>query len=71
MERPIVLYCDNKRAVSQFKELRNHKNDKNIERKYHFIRAFIQKEEIAMEHILSEKNLTDPFTKSLVEKVYK
>ena len=34
---PMILYCDNSRAVSQAKELRNHKKDKHIERKYHLL----------------------------------
>ena len=59
MDKPIVLYCDNSGAVSQCKEPRNHKKGKHIERKYHLIREFIQKDEIVVEQILSERNLAE------------
>ncbi|KAH9781613.1 hypothetical protein KPL71_008538 [Citrus sinensis] len=35
---PLKLFCDNSGAVAQSKEPRNHKKQKHIERKYHFIR---------------------------------
>ena len=71
MDRPIVIYCDNSRAVSQCKEPRNHKKGKHIERKYHLIREFIQKNEILVDQISSTNSLVDPFTKPLTEKVFR
>ena len=38
IDKPIVLYCDNSRAVANSKEPRSHKRGKHIERKYHLIR---------------------------------
>ena len=35
---PLKLFCDNSGVVAQSKETRNHKKQKHIERKYHFIR---------------------------------
>jgi hypothetical protein len=71
MDKPIVLYCDNSRTVSQSKELRNYKKRKYIERKYHLIQEFIQRRKIMMEQIASENNLVDPFIKPLAERVFK
>ena len=34
---PIALFCDNSGAIAQSKDLRNHKKEKLIERKYHII----------------------------------
>ena len=39
MDKPIVLYCDNNRAVANSKEPSSHKRGKHIERKYHLIRG--------------------------------
>ena len=41
-DRPITLYYDNSGAVAQSKELRYHKKQKHIERKYHLIRDIIE-----------------------------
>ena len=40
-DRPITLYCDNSGVIAQSKELRYHKKQKHIERKYHLIRNII------------------------------
>ena len=34
---PMILYCDNIRALAQAKEPRNHRKGKHIERKYHLV----------------------------------
>ena len=41
MHLPITLYCDNSGAVANSKELRSHKCDKHIERKYHLTREIV------------------------------
>ena len=69
-EKPITLFCDNSGAVSQYKEPRNHEKGKHTEQKYHLIREFIQKKDIMVETIMTAKNLADPFTKTLPEKVF-
>jgi hypothetical protein len=53
-QSPITLFCENSEVVAQFKEPRNYKRGKHIERKYHLIR----------------KNLADLFTKSLPQKTF-
>lgn len=71
MDKAITMYCENSRAVSQYKEPKNHKKGKHIEKKYYLIRDFIQKEEIVVEQIPSQNNLANAFTKPLVEKAFK
>ena len=56
--------------MANFKEPRIHKRGKHIERKYHLIREIVQKREIAVMKIASEQNLADPFTKTLLERVF-
>ena len=68
--RPITLYYDNSGVVAQFKEPRYHKKQKHIKRKYHLIRDIIQRGDTVVSKIASEKNLVDPFTKSLIECVF-
>ena len=65
-DRPISLYCDNSEAVAQSKELRYHKKQKHIERKYHLIRYIIKRGDTMVTKIASEENLADPFTKTLL-----
>ena len=53
MEKPLVLYCDNSRAVKNSKEPRSHKRGKHIERKYHLIRVIVHRGDIAAKrHVL-------------------
>ena len=42
-DRPITLYCDNSGVVAQSKELRYHKKQKHIEKKYHLICDIIER----------------------------
>ena len=70
MEKPLVLYCDNSGAVKNSKEPRSHKIGKHIERKYHLIREIVHRGDVAVMKIASEQNLTDPFTKTLPERVF-
>ena len=65
----MTLFCDNNRAVALSKEPRHHKRSKHIERKYHRIRGYINKE-IAVEKIAIAENLADLLTKTLIEKVF-
>ena len=69
-DRLITLYCDNSGAVAQSKELRSHKKQKHILRKYHLIRDFIDRGDTMVTKIASKENLADPFTKSLLERVF-
>ena len=70
MEKPLVLYCDNSGAMTNSKEPRSHKRRKHIERKYQLIREIVHRGDVAIMKIASEHNLTDPFTKTLPERVF-
>ena len=54
MEKPLVLYCDNSRAVANSKEPRSHKRGKHIERKYHLIRDIVHRGDVAVMKIALE-----------------
>ena len=66
----ITLYCDNSEAVANSKEPRSHKRGKHIERKYHLIREIVNRGDVAVSQIALEKNLADPFTKGLSQKIF-
>ncbi|KAM6551247.1 hypothetical protein CsatB_001055 [Cannabis sativa] len=65
MEKPLVLLCDNTRAIANSKEPRSHKRSKHIERKYHIIREYVARGDVLVEKVDTKDNLTDPFTKVL------
>ena len=67
---PITLYCYNSGAVAQSKKHRSHKRQKHILRKYYLICDFIDRGDTVVTKITSEENLVDPFTKSLLERVF-
>ncbi|KAH9651080.1 hypothetical protein KPL70_026615 [Citrus sinensis] len=50
---PFKLFCDNSGAVAQSKELRNHKKQKHIERKYHLRRDIVQRGDVEVTQIAS------------------
>ena len=52
---PIILFCDNSRAVAQSKDPRNHKKGKHIERKYHIIRDIVARGDVVVAKIESAK----------------
>ena len=66
----MTLYCDNSGAVANSREPRAHKKGKHIERKYHLIRDFVHRGDVAVTKIASADNLADPFTKSLTAKAF-
>ena len=60
---PITLFCDNSGAVAQFKDPRNHKKGKHIERKYHIIRDIVARGDVVVAKIESENNLANSLPK--------
>ena len=59
------LYCDNTSAINISKNLVQHSRTKHIDIKHHFIRELVEEGVIALEHIPTEKQLTDILTKPL------
>jgi hypothetical protein len=61
----VPLMCDNTSAISIAKNLLFHKRMRHFERKYHFLRDHVEKGDIEMRYIDTEKQLADIFTKPL------
>ncbi len=62
---PITIYCDNNGAVFQAKEPKSSNKSRHVLRKYHVIRDFIDRKEIAIEKVGTDDNVADPLTKPL------
>jgi hypothetical protein len=61
----VALMCDNTSAISVAKNPVLHKRMRHIERRHHFLRDHIEKGDIEMRYIDTERQLADIFTKSL------
>ena len=61
----ITLYCDNMSAISISKNPVQHSRTKHIDIRHHFIRELVEEKTINLEHVVSEKQLADIFTKGL------
>jgi hypothetical protein len=61
----VPLMCDNTSAISVSKNLVFHKKMRHIERIHHFLRDHIEKGDIEMRYIDTERRLADIFTKPL------
>jgi hypothetical protein len=59
------LMCDNTSAISVAKNSIFHKKMRHVERKHHFLRYHVEKEDIEMRYIDTERQLADIFTKPL------
>lgn len=59
---PMTLFYDNNGAMTQSKELRNHRKGKNIQGKYYLIHEIVLRGDVAVEKIPSTENLVDAFT---------
>ena len=64
-----TLFYNNRRAVSEYKEPKNHKKGKQIEQKYYLISEFICERMYQLKNVSAE-NLVDPFAKTRTEKVF-
>eukprot|EP00253_Pinus_taeda_P003001 PITA_03001 len=61
-----MIFCDNTLEIALSKNYVFHKRTKHIDAKYHFIREFINNNEIVLQHCRSQEQLIDIFTKPLV-----
>jgi hypothetical protein len=62
----VPLMCDNTSAISVAKNLVFHKKMRHVERRHHFLRDHLEKGDIEMRYIDTERQLADIFTKLLV-----
>jgi hypothetical protein len=61
----VSLMCDNTSAISVARNPVFHKKMRHIERRHHFLRDHIEKGDIEMRYIDTERQLADIFTKPL------
>jgi hypothetical protein len=61
----VPLMCDSTSAISVAKNPVFHKKMRHIERRHHFLRDHVGKEDIEMGYIDTERQLADIFTKPL------
>ncbi|CAI7812027.1 unnamed protein product [Closterium sp. NIES-53] len=61
-----TLWCDNQSTIHLTKDPVFHGRTKQIEVRHYFLRELVQREQLKAEHIASDCNLADLFTKSLV-----
>jgi hypothetical protein len=61
----VPLMCDNTSAISVAKNLVFHKKMRHVERRHHFLRDHVEKGDIEMRYIDTERQLADIFTKPL------
>jgi hypothetical protein len=61
----VPLMCDNTSAILVAKNLIFHKKMRHVEKRHHFLRDHVEKGDIEMRYIDTERQLTDIFTKPL------
>jgi hypothetical protein len=61
----VSLMCDNTSAISVAKNPVFYKKMRHIERRHHFLRDHIEKGDIEMRYVDTERQLADIFTKLL------
>jgi hypothetical protein len=61
----VPVMCDNTSAISIAKNLVFHKRMRHLERRHHIMRDHVEKGDIEMRYIDTERQLTDIFTKPL------
>lgn len=62
---PTTLFCDNKTAITLFKDATAHACIKHFDIKYHFIQECMQMREIIVKYINIRDNVTNIFMKAI------
>ncbi|KAL0287074.1 UNVERIFIED_CONTAM: hypothetical protein Sradi_7132800 [Sesamum radiatum] len=63
--KPVVMFCDNYKAIAQTKEPRSHHRSKHILRRYHLLREMVSRGDVRMDQVSSAENTTNPITKPM------
>ncbi|KAK6151896.1 hypothetical protein DH2020_014531 [Rehmannia glutinosa] len=66
-EKEIPIMCDNTSTIAITQNPVLHSRTKHIDVRYHFIRDHVEKKDITLEYISTDKQLADIFTKPLCE----
>ncbi|KAK2457617.1 hypothetical protein QL285_004869 [Trifolium repens] len=61
----LTLYCDNISAINISKNPIQHSRTKHIDIRHHFIRDLVEDKVVTLEHVATDNQLTDIFTKAL------
>ncbi|MCI68219.1 peroxidase 4-like, partial [Trifolium medium] len=61
----MTLYCDNLSAINISKNPIQHSRTKHIDIRHHFIRELVEEKIVMLEHVATEEQLADIFTKAL------
>ena len=61
----MTLYCDNLSAINISKNPIQHSRTKHIDIRHHFIRDLVEDKVITLEHVATDLQLADIFTKAL------
>jgi hypothetical protein len=61
----VLLMCDNTSAIFVAKNLVFHKKMRHVERRHHLLRDHVEKGDVEMSYIDTERQLADIFTKPL------
>ena len=64
----VPLYCDNESAIKIAHNPVQHSKTKHIQIHHHFLHDHVWKGDISIEHVRTEDQLVDIFTKPLDEK---
>jgi len=66
----LTLYCDNLSAINISKNPIQHSRTKHINIRHHFIRDLVEENVVTLEHVDTEEQLADIFTKDLDDKQF-
>ena len=69
--RPLKLYCNNNSAVQYAHNISQSGAAKHIDIEYYVVKDKVRDQVISLEHISTEKMLTDPLTKGLPPNVFR
>ncbi|KAL0378542.1 UNVERIFIED_CONTAM: Retrovirus-related Pol polyprotein from transposon TNT 1-94 [Sesamum radiatum] len=60
---PVVIFCDNNRAIAQANEPRSHHRSKHILRRYHLLKKMVGRGDARMDQVNLAENTVDSLTK--------
>ena len=65
VQNTLIVYCDNTSTINISKNLVQHSRTKHIDIRHHFIRELVENKSVVIEHVATDKQLANIFTKAL------